>query len=742
LKPTFPHSIPSALFLAFCCLRVLGCSSSEFSAAERAIEARDFASAERNLVFVIQKDSTNEDAWYLLCRVRFEMKKYREMLDAFKRAPVFSYQHKWMVSNYRLSAWAEAFNEGVAAYNNGRDSAQFLEKAIEHFETAIAMEPDSSSTYYAVGVAHYAKNDLKNAQSNLEIALLKKPDFGEAARLLGGIYIATADEKTSSKDTVGTLAVYRNAIRKLEIACQSGSGTPEDTTNLLLAYDKVGDWEKALLVSRKAVENDPTNKLYRYAYGTYLLRGEKFEQSIEQFKKAIQIDPGYADAIFNSGAAYLNWGIMLQEKANPAYREKFAAALPYLEKSAEYRPDDALLWQTLGQLYANLMKPDKSKAAFERYDGILKAEDAKAGPIVISPESGHGTIEGTVKTSSGGTPLGEVLINLRRLKRFVTKSESDGSFGFTDVPAGRHDLEATVAGKPQVFFTKVAVSKNSTTKLNIEWDKTSVIEAIRTEASRRGSGARGFEVIEPEPERIATGRYFALLIGVNAYAVDSSIFSLTFPIADAESLASVLTRTYTFDVCNVLVLHNPDRGSILDKLDSLAVEVTPDDNLLIFFAGHGFFDKDADMGYWWPSTASHKHTKGWLSNSDVRDHMRRIHAKHILVISDACFSGSILTTRDGVQFGQATRAIKEWYGSKSRTALTSGAMQKVPDKSAFLMYLVRKLETNTEQFLTCQKLYGQMRDLVVENSPTQQRPQYAPVRECEDEGGDFVFIRK
>jgi predicted Zn-dependent protease len=63
-----------------------------------------------------------------------------------------------------------------------------------------------------------------------------------------------------------------------------------------------------------------------------------------------------------------------EAKEDTAYKEKFRAALPYLEKVGSSRKDDALLWQQLGKIYANLNMVDKSKAAFEQYDRIVKGK--------------------------------------------------------------------------------------------------------------------------------------------------------------------------------------------------------------------------------------------------------------------------------------------------------------------------------------------------------------------------------
>ena len=87
-------------------------------------------------------------------------------------------------------------------------------------------------------------------------------------------------------------------------------------------------------------------------------------------------------------------------------------------------------------------------------------------------------------------------------------------------------------------------------------------------------------------------------------------------------------------------------------------------------------------------------------------------------------------------------SIQKIYEMPSRNALTSGALLTVPDKSVFVKYLVKRLKNNQEKYLYSQKLYINMRDAVINNSPTNQTPQFGVIGSTGDEGGDFVFVRK
>ena len=249
-------------------------------------------------------------------------------------------------------------------------------------------------------------------------------------------------------------------------------------------------------------------------------------------------------------------------------------------------------------------------------------------------------------------------------------------------------------------------------------------------------------VLEPEAVTIpVTGKFYALLIGVQSYR-NPGIPDLKNPVHDAEALGEVLVKQYTFERPNVTLLKNPSREKIMESLENLHGVIQPDDNFLIFYAGHGYLDKDAQQGYWWPADAHSTIHSKWISNADLRDQIKRIKAKHTLLICDACFSGSVFRTSRGADINSDDIPTTQAYKNRSRTALTSGE-QDVPDESVFTRCLIEFLKTNgAHQFRTC-ILYNSLHDEVMSNSPNLQSVEYGVIQEAEDAGGgDFVFIKR
>ena len=242
------------------------------------------------------------------------------------------------------------------------------------------------------------------------------------------------------------------------------------------------------------------------------------------------------------------------------------------------------------------------------------------------------------------------------------------------------------------------------------------------------------------------GVYHALLIAVQEYQ-HPSITDLEFPLQDTQRLATVIKEEYQFDADRVQILSNPTRVELIEAFDQLSNSLTEKDNLLIFYSGHGFWDERLKTGFWLPADAKESSRSAWLSNSTVRDYIGGIPSQHTLLISDACFSGSIFKTRAAFDGSDTDKEIKEEgikkiYNMPSRRAISSGAMETVPDRSVFLKYLIKNLKRNDSRFLLSEQLFVKMKPGVINNSPTNQAPLTGVIQQAGDEGGDFIFLRR
>lgn len=243
--------------------------------------------------------------------------------------------------------------------------------------------------------------------------------------------------------------------------------------------------------------------------------------------------------------------------------------------------------------------------------------------------------------------------------------------------------------------------------------------------------------VSEKPKGLAASEYHALIIGINNYE-DPAMNDLYQSIQDAQKVYSTLLEKYSFREQNMILLTNPTREEMIAQLDGLSRKLGEDDNLLIFYAGHGYWDDNSGVGYWLPADARQSNTANWFRNSTLKDYIAGIKTQHTLLISDACFSGAIFKTRRA--FPDPPMGIEKLYELPSRKAMTSGTLKEVPDKSVFIEYLIKRLEENEEDFITSEQLFSRLRTAVLNNTPNV--PQYGEVKNTGDEGGDFIFIRK
>ena len=99
------------------------------------------------------------------------------------------------------------------------------------------------------------------------------------------------------------------------------------------------------------------------------------------------------------------------------------------------------------------------------------------------------------------------------------------------------------------------------------------------------------------PKGVDFGRFFALVIGNTGYAHFPKLNTAD---DDAKAVAALLKDAYGYEV---KVLLDGTRSQIIDAIEAMRGTLSPNDNLLIYYAGHGWLDTKAERGYWLPVDA-------------------------------------------------------------------------------------------------------------------------------------------
>jgi uncharacterized caspase-like protein len=250
----------------------------------------------------------------------------------------------------------------------------------------------------------------------------------------------------------------------------------------------------------------------------------------------------------------------------------------------------------------------------------------------------------------------------------------------------------------------------------------------------------GILLAQPSAPRIE--KKVALVIGNDAYLYVAPLRTAT---NDARSVQAILRQRYGFETTLLL---NATRSQIVSALNAYRRDLGPDSSLLIYYAGHGYYDKAVDKAYWWPVDAQNNDNTNWISAADITSNIKGTASRHVLIVSDSCYSGtlrgvSVPQNLNGLNSDRA-RTLLRLEQRPSRELMASGGNEPVSDSGAdghsvFAGAFLRALERMPAEQFAAHELFDEVRTFVAGNSA--QLPQFDPLRDSGDDGGSFVFSR-
>lgn len=280
----------------------------------------------------------------------------------------------------------------------------------------------------------------------------------------------------------------------------------------------------------------------------------------------------------------------------------------------------------------------------------------------------------------------------------------------------------------------------------------SQLATIQAQLKKKPSEGDRIVVAAPLPiplpaPRGGMGRYFALVIGNGQYERLGPVPSAE---RDAKAMQALLEKTYRFQVTLLL---NAKKVDIEKTLYRLSQALAADDNLVVYYAGHGKRDLRNRRGWWLPVDADPDNDAktNWLPNQDVSDRLALIPARHILVVADASYVGDI--TRGAPQLEPQGMTPAQWKSyveatarKKSRLALSSGADEPLGgaagQSSRFTATLINVLQRQKGVFSASQLHREVVNALTADEHVTSAIPTFAPLQTASHEGVDFLFERR
>ena len=245
------------------------------------------------------------------------------------------------------------------------------------------------------------------------------------------------------------------------------------------------------------------------------------------------------------------------------------------------------------------------------------------------------------------------------------------------------------------------------------------------------------------PQSYRTGKDYALLFAVENY---DHWPNLRYPVSDAEKIQRDLKYIYGFQT---ELVNNPTKEEIFNKVREYAEKLYDDDDqLFVFFAGHGHFDDTFKEGYLVARDtnlpANDNGLLSYVSHSRIRDIIDRMNCKHIFLVMDTCYSGTfdrriaMRGSDEDIYKQQLTEGdVKRILEYTTRWYLTSGQKEQVPDVSKFVNVFLDALRKKggQDKILTIEEILSFMEHL---DKPKPHASGFG----SDEPGSDFLFFAK
>ena len=675
-----------------------------------------------------------------------------------------------------IKDYSEAININPKAIEprNNRGNIFFNQKkydlAVVDYSMVLQQDPHNAAGYSNRGYVYRFQKKYDLALADLSQAILLDPSAAVSWNKRGAVY--------------KEMLQYDSALNNFNKAMRLNPADTITLNDIGSLYSNQNKYDEAIAEFNEALKINPkyADALNNRALVYY--KAGKYDPAIADFKQALQIRPGYSTLMinlilvylatdkYNEAAALFNqyrqnklssyieeysaWAFLknyITASCDYIFKKDYEKALPLLEASLkEYKEiNEAQTGIPLSREYANILfktgfvceQLSQKEKALEYYriaqiihpqlpgvaakveslSGRIKKEvfaiNAPAEIKLLSPKILNGNI---AEKATGDATL-----------MFVSGTIDDKA-GITSVRVNGSEVNTLM---PNGYFA-VKV-KNDVNDINIEaTNKTGRISSFIYQLQTATNTANEDAAIPPIPANVKP-KFHAILIACSNYN-DPKLKKLPNTIIEARAYKKILTSEYGFEDKDIDTLYDKGYMEIVAALYRKLKSLTDNDNLVLFFAGHGTFKETTDdiIGYWIPLNATAPEID-YISNQKLDEIVAGCAAKHILLISDACYSAAMRSENDKKDADELYLPKYKQYQYKSRQILTSGGMEKVPEKSVFIEMVMKTLEQKDDKYLSAKDLYNYIFTGV--KNQTHNQPELNLFGKDGNQGGQFYFIR-
>jgi protein O-GlcNAc transferase len=330
------------------------------------VQAKKYDAAESTVRALLQEDSHNPWAHFVLGTILRQQNRFEEAFDVFTEAaklmPNFPETHNQLsylfyrdddagnaIAEARTALSMDPKNAegyrylGLAQYAAGR-----YEAALNAFQQSLLREPRNPDVYYDMGITFRDQGDLRRAAIAYRHALSLRPDFWEAHSNLGVVLhdlgrledavteyrVAKRlnPQEASIRNNLGNTYCdqtnFDSAIAEFQELSRQNPDWDGGHNCLALAYMAKRDYPSAIRELGAAIRSNPTGAAEHRVLGQALLLSGRDQEAVTALRKAVSLNPDSALSHHYLGTAFVN-----TEELTDAEKE-FREALR-LDKSAQ-----------------------------------------------------------------------------------------------------------------------------------------------------------------------------------------------------------------------------------------------------------------------------------------------------------------------------------------------------------------------------------------------------------------------
>jgi tetratricopeptide (TPR) repeat protein len=340
----------------------------ELTAAEAAIEKKDYAAAEPLLKKVVAAQPANYQAWFDLGFLYNALGKADESITAYRQS--VTAKPDVFESNLNLGLMlvknkqpgAEEFLAAATKLKptshveQGRATAwialarvveeQDPERAIEAYRQAATLQPKDTEPHLSAGLLLEKQNKFADAEQEYKQALALEPGSSDALVGLANVYMRgqrfpEAEEylrkvvAQRTNDPVAHIQLGRvlaadqkfdDAAVELQAGLKIAPNDPTALRDLADIYAAAGKHAEAEPLYRALLANNANDADLHYGLGQSLLKQKKFGESQQEFLAAVKLKPDW-------GMAYGELAVAANENQN------YPLAIKALDMRAKFLPE-------------------------------------------------------------------------------------------------------------------------------------------------------------------------------------------------------------------------------------------------------------------------------------------------------------------------------------------------------------------------------------------------------------------